>query len=290
MKIILLLFLSLISFISLAQVGYTTTPKYACANSTHDVLVSATNNQTTIPAGFSYTITITLKDNSGTVVKTFSQNYTDGFAVGTTKTYTLDAIAFGAASTWKIGGSVAVSGFGTFPVPDQNYFVKNVPILTITNTNQDLSVVTTIDGYSVRYFLDGDYGTIINESTTGNYTALADGIYTAKAVNYVYISSVLSTCISATPSNGISILVTAIESAQDVSISVYPNPMTSSLTLSSGIPDELTCELYDKNGVALYKNSFKQSEQINVEHFKAGAYVLIIKKDNQKIATYNLVK
>jgi len=290
MKIILLLFLSLISFISLAQVGYNTIPKYACSNSTHDVLVSATNNQMTIPAGFSYTITITLKDNSSTVVKTFSQNYTDGFAVGTTKTYTLDAITFGAVSTWKIGGSVAVSGFGTFPVPDQNYFVKDVPVLTITNTNQDLSVVTTIDGYSVRYFLDGDYGTIINESTTGNYTAIADGLYTAKAVNYVYNSSVLSTCVSAAPSNGINIVITAIEETQDISISVYPNPMSSSITLSSGIPDELTCELYDKNGVVLYKNAFKQSEYIDVEHFKAGAYVLIIKKDNKKIAAYNLIK
>jgi hypothetical protein len=290
MKIILLLFFSLSSFLSVAQVGYSIAPKYACENTTHDIAVSATNNQMTIPAGFSYTVTINVKNNSGTTVKTFSQNYTDGFPVGSTKTYVIEGIAFGAASTWTIGGSVSVTGFGTFPVPDQNYLVKTVPVLTITNTNENLSVVTNIDGYNVRYFLNGDYGTIIDESTTGNYTAVADGIYTAEAVSHIYNTGVPSTCISATPSNGITILVTAIEDAQGVSLSVYPNPMTSSLTISSGIPDELVYELYDKNGVALYKASFKQSEHFNVEHLKAGAYVLIIKKGNKKIAAYNLVK
>ncbi|MBC7487982.1 MAG: hypothetical protein H7282_14670, partial [Cytophagaceae bacterium] len=165
MKSVLFLFFSLITYLSVAQVGYSTLPKYACENSTHDVLVSATNNQMSIPAGFSYTVTITLKNNSGNTVKTFSQTYTDGFTAGTTKTYTLDAVTFGAASTWKIGGSVSIMGFGAFPVPEQNYLVKAVPVLTITNTNRDLSVVTGIDGYSVRYFLDGDYGTIVDEST-----------------------------------------------------------------------------------------------------------------------------
>ncbi len=290
MKSILFLFLSLISVLSFAQVSYSIVPKYACENSTHDVVVSATNNQTSIPAGLSYTVTINVKNNSGAIVKTFSQTYIDGFPAGSTKIYVVDAVTFAAASTWSIGGNVAVSGFGTFPLPDQNYFVKTVPVLTITNTNENLSVVTTIDGYSVRYFLNGNYGSIISESTNGNYTATANGIYTAKAVNYVYNNSVLSTCISAAPSNGINILITAIENAEGVSLLVYPNPMTSYLTLSSEIPDELTFELYDKNGVALYKGSFKQSEHINVEELKAGAYVLIIKKENKKIASYNLVK
>ena len=289
MKSIVLLFLLSISS-AFAQISYSIVPKYACENVTHDIVITATNNQSTIPAGLSYTVNINVKNEVGTTVATFSQTYSDGFPVNSSKTYSIPNVTFGAAATWTIDGSVVVQFAGTFPVPSQNYLVKTLPTLTITNTNQDLSVVTSIDGYSVRYFLNGDYGTIINESTTGNYTATINGIYTAEAVNYVYINSVQSTCVSAAPSNGINIIITAIESAQDVSISVYPNPMTASLTISSGIPDELTYELYDKNGVSLYKSSFKQSEQINVEQCKAGAYVLIIKKDNKKIASYNLVK
>ncbi|MBC7486183.1 MAG: T9SS type A sorting domain-containing protein, partial [Cytophagaceae bacterium] len=172
----------------------------------------------------------------------------------------------------------------------QNYLVKAVPVLTITNTNRDLSVVTGIDGYSVRYFLDGDYGTIVDESTTGNYAAAVDGIYTAKAVNYLYNATVLSTCISPVPSNGISIIATGISTARDVLVSVYPNPMINTLNLSTAITDELSYELYDRKGIMLRKAPFQQEERINVEELKAGVYVLVIKKENKKLGTYTLVK
>jgi hypothetical protein len=291
MKTLILLFLCTISSLGLAQtVSYSIVPKYACENTTHDIVITATNNQQAIPPGITYTVNINVKDNTGTTAKTFSQSYSDGFALNSSKTYTITSVNFGAASTWTIDGSVVVQFVGTFPVPSQNYFVKTVPVLNIINTNKDLSVTTAIDGYSVRYFLDGDYGTVINESTTGNYTAVADGIYTAKAVNYVYISSVPGTCESAAPSNEIQIISTAIEDPQSTSIAVYPNPMTATLTISSGIPDELTYELYDRTGVIVRTAVFKQVDHIDVAELKSGIYMLVLKNKQEKIASYKLAK
>ena len=290
MKTLILLFLLTASYAGFAQVSYSIVPKYACENTTHDIVITATNNQASIPPGANYTVNINVKDNTGTTVKTFSQSYSDGFAMGTSKTYALTNVTFGAASTWTIDGSVVVQFVGTFPVPSQNYYVKTVPILSITNSNRDISTTTTIDGYSVRYFLNGNYTTIINESTTGNYTAVTDGLYTAKAVNYVYKSSVSSTCESASPSNGVMITTTAVEDPQSTSISVYPNPMVATLTISSGIPDQLTYELYDRTGVTILTGVFKQVDNINVADLKSGVYMLVIKNKQEKIASYKLTK
>ncbi len=290
MKKLVLLFLLTISYAGLAQVSYSIVPKYACENATHDVVITATNNQQTIPGGINYTVNINVKDNTGTTVKTFSQSYNDGFPMGTSKTYAITNVTFGTASTWTIDGSVVVQFVGTFPVPSQNYFVKTVPVLTIINNNADISPTVTIDGYSVRYYLDGDYGTIINESTTGNYTAVADGIYTAKAINYIYVSSVASTCESASPSNGVPIVISAVEDPQSSSISVYPNPMAATLTISSGIPDQLTYELHDRTGVTVLTGVFKQVDHIDVADLKSGAYLLVVKNKEEKIASYKLVK
>jgi hypothetical protein len=288
--LLLVLFITISSLGFAQQVSYSIVPKYACANVTHDLVITATNNQSSIPAGFTYTVTLNVKDNQGNTAATFSQSYTDGFANGDSKTYTIPAVTFGAASTWTIDGSVAVQGFGTFPIPSQNYFVKIVPVLSIINNNADISPTTTIDGYSVRYYLNGNYQTIINESTTGNYTAIANGTYTAKAINYVYVSSVLNMCESASPSNGIQITTTAIEDQQSTSISVYPNPMTSTLTISSGIPDELSYDLYDRTGMILRTGVFKQTDHLQVGDLKSGMYMLVLKNKQEKIASYKLVK
>lgn len=291
MKTTLLLLLLTLGYTGFAQsIDYSIVPKYACENVTHDISISVTNNQQTIPASFSYTITINVKNNVGTTVKTFSQAYTDGFPMGTTKTYVVPAVPFGAASTWTIDGSVTVQFAGTFPVPSQNYFVKTVPVLAIIANNKDISPTTTIDGYSVRYYLNGDYGTIINESTTGNYTAVSDGSYTAKAINYVYISSVLNTCESASPSNAVQIISTGIEESQNTSISAYPNPMASTLTITSAIADELTYELYDRTGALVRAALFKEVDNVNVSDLKAGVYMLVVKNKQEKIASYKLVK
>ena len=297
MKKIILSFISFIALsIGIAQaqavVLVPPVPAYGCPGKTHDVTVGVKNNSGfDVPGGYDYTINVTFYDNntSTALAPTNSQTFNDAIPDQTTKTITIPAIPFGVATTC----SVAVSLNYTFPSPGSfstsgTYTVQTPPTLTIQESPAGtVSLTTTLDAaYSTLFYLNADYGTIVNTSTTGSYTPTAVGSYTAKA----FEANSAGGCISSSASNAVSITATPIIEGQNVNISVYPNPITSSVTISTTLSDRLSYELSDMNGTLLRSADFTSAANLNVENLKSGSYVLTIKSNDSKIGYYKLIK
>ncbi|HWZ21736.1 MAG TPA: T9SS type A sorting domain-containing protein [Cytophagaceae bacterium] len=305
MKKLLLLLISIITLstgFAQTYVTFSASPVYGCPNTTHDVNVTVKNvSGINLPAGASsYSFSVTFYDTTGggqTILgSTYtSPTYTDGVANGASKTVTVPNIPFVGAMVCSVYVALNYTyGVpGSFPV-SANYTVQSPPNLTIAeNPTGTVSLTTTLDAaYSTQFYLNGG-SSAVNTSTTGSYTPTVSGTYTAKAYEAYNVNTVPSTvgCISAIPSGPVTISVTtAIIAGQNANVSVYPNPMTSSLTISTGISYKLTYELSDMNGALLRASDFTSVANVNVESLKAGTYLLVVKDNNSKIASYKLVK
>jgi hypothetical protein len=291
MKKLLLLLVSIISCsMAVAQVMMTEpVPKYGCPNVTHDVTIGVKNTSGfNIPAGFSYSVTVTVKNDVGAVIKTNTQNFSQAVANGDTLFVTIPNIPFQGAMTCPVDISLNY----TFPSPGSyntsgTYDVQLPPDLTIQeNPVGTLEVVSpTLDStYSVRYYKNGNYSIVKSETLDGIYAPSSVGDYTAKLFEAV------SHCKSANPSNTVTILVTGIVESKKIDVAVYPNPMAASVTISTGLSTPLSYELLDINGSVLRKADFTSVTNVNVESLKAGSYVLVIKENNERVASYQLVK
>ncbi|HVD98235.1 MAG TPA: T9SS type A sorting domain-containing protein [Cytophagaceae bacterium] len=300
-KLLLLLVLkcSVCSVMMAQAITSTYSPAYGCPNTTHDVTVTITNGATAVPSTAAATVNLTVKADDGTtVLKTATLSLASGLAANASQDFVITAIPFVGAMTCTIEGTIN----GTilipsptppyiplpfpfsYPVPTQNYVVQYPPDLTITSTGNDLSTTTSLDGYSVQYFLDGNYSNVIDQSTTGNYTAAASGSYTAKAYDPV------STCLSANASNAIVANLTAVQKANGVNVSMYPNPVSSVLTIETGLSYLLTYELTDLSGAIVRSGTFEGTGTVNLETMKSGVYMLNIKNDKEQLGSYKLVK
>ncbi len=301
-KIILTLISLLILSTGFAQVTVTPpVPVYGCPFTTHDVSIGAKNN-TGFPLTSPYSIAVTLYDTTGggqiPLAPTNTQNFSaavDNVPNGGTKTVTIPAIPFHGAMTCSVAVVLTYSFpvSGTYPLA-VNYVVKTPPMLNIQESPVGtVSLIAALDpAYSTLFYLNGS-SSVTNTSTTGSYTPAVYGTYTAKAYEAYKVNTVPSTvgCISSMSSNPIPIsFTTAIIDGQNVNVSVYPNPMTSSLTISTGISYKLTYELSDMNGALLRNADFTSVATVNVENLKAGTYVLVVKDNDSKVAYYKLVK
>lgn len=73
-------------------------------------------------------------------------------------------------------------------------------------------------------------------------------------------------------------------------VSVYPNPTTNFIQLSSTTPDlEFTATLYDMNGKQLQQVNYKNRAEINIENEKAGIYILEV-KDKSYCKRWKIIK
>ncbi len=291
MKKALLLFVSLItSLAGIAQITMTEpVPAYGCPNKTHDVTIGVKNTTgVNIPAGFVSNITVTIKDPLGPILKTYSQPYSAAIANGDTAFVTVPNIPFQGAMTCDVDisvnynfpspGSYTTSGTYTVQIP-QTLIIQESPAGTLT-------VINALDSYSVRYYKNANYSIVKDESVTGTYTPTSSGNYTAKAYEPI------SGCKSATASNSITISVTAgiMDGKNTIDVSVYPNPIASSVTISTGHATALSYEILDITGSVLIKADFTSVTNVSVENLKPGSYVLLIKENNERVATYQLVK
>lgn len=282
-KLILLLLLAVTS-VGYSQIAVSINPAIGCPNTTHNVSVSITNNMGAgAPAGIPYTITITVKDDATNVLQTFTQTYADGFASGATKTYVVTAIPFAGPMVCVVTANVSVPTFSINQTQNYNYSVANPPVVVIEESSGTLTLSTPANGYSVQYFLDGS-STAINESANGIYTPTTSGSYTAAAYDPA------SGCISPSVSNAITVTVTGVKDANTIDVSVYPNPMTSAVTIKTVETEELSYDLVDLNGKVVRTAVFSSSTVMNAEGLQAGTYVLTISKKGAKVASYKLVK
>jgi hypothetical protein len=266
-------------------------PKYGCPNTTHDVTLGIINSYPiTIPAN-SYTITITIFNDMAVqfhnVVMTNTPEIPSSTAGGQVDII-IEDVTFQAEMTCslsiKIDYTYPTSGSYTTPA---SYDVQYPPTLTITeNPTGTLDVTNTLEGVdSVRYYLNANYASFEDESTSGTFTPSVSGSYTAKA----YEPN--TGCISVAASNAVTITATTgILDTKIVNVSVYPNPMASSITITTPLSNKLHYQLADMNGMVVRSADFTSTTNVNVESLKTGSYILTVRDNHQKIASYKLVK
>jgi hypothetical protein len=300
MKKLLLLLSCVVGYTIVSAQSYSSSPAVGCPNATHDLTFTITNGGTAVPSSMMYTVTLNVKTNVPTTLKTFTQNYNDGFAANETKSFVIEDVPFEGPMTCTVDGNISwvmmmmgpPPNFTQMPmvmyiyIPAQDYTVAYPPTLTITETAGEINNSTSLNGYSVRYYLNGDYNTYVEQSTTGNnFTPANNGSYTAKAYDLI------SSCVSEDPSNAIMITTTAVKgSTKTNEVSVYPNPVVSSVTIETEISSPLSYVLSDLNGTVVRNASFERTGQVNMEELKSGAYILTIKNEKENIASYKLTK
>ncbi len=298
MKKLLLLCMSCLSSVAMAQISTSVSPTVACPNSTQDVTVSVTNNSAYSISGMMVTVRLNVKSNTSSILGSYNGN-PGTINSGETRQFIIEDVAFEGAMTCTIDGSIETMTMGppmmpggapmpmiaTYPISAQNYTVEYPEDLTILQTGAVLSVTTAVPtDLTVRYYLDADYATTIDESTTGSYTPTADGSYTAKLYDASY------SCFSENASNAIVIAATSVTTAFGYSVSVFPNPVTSFVTVETGTAASLSFELSDLNGKQLQSGSIESKGIISMENLKAGVYQLMLKNGKDQIASYKLVK
>ncbi len=290
-KIILILLCLAMTYAGFSQTLTTPNPPFGCPNTTHDVTLGVTNN-TAVGIPFtpsSYSISVQVFDDNDDEIYTDTQTFSDVIAAGTSKYITFEdvpfegpmlcSLSFTIAHAMLPGGAITLEG---------NYTVQYPPTLSVTeNPSGTVEVQTAVDNaYDIHYFLDGNYTTPANASGATTYTPTVSGSYTAKA----YEST--TGCYSAAASNALNITVlsTSVKNGQKADIAVYPNPIASSLTISTGLSSQMTYELADMNGAIVKSGSFTSTANVNVETLKSGTYLLTVKDQQDNIASYKLVK
>jgi hypothetical protein len=290
-KIIFALLLLLTISTGYSQIEVTTSPQYGCPNTTHNVNVIVTNNSSySIPPGVSYTINVTVQTTAPvTTIGTFSQSYTDGFGTGTanSKTYIV-SVAFQGPMDCDVSGTLTIPSFPPNPliIPySTQYTVQNPADVTLTESPAGTLLVASVpSNHEIRFYLDGS--STHTSQTSGSYTPTTSGSYTAKAYELT------STCLSENPSNAVVITVvpTDVRDGQSANVSVYPNPIASTVTITTVLSNKLSYELSDLNGSVVRSADFRTNTNINVENLKPGSYILTVRDNNQKVASYKLVK
>jgi dienelactone hydrolase len=151
----------------------------------------------------------------------------------------------------------------------------NAPVIT-----QSGAVLTSTPASTYQWYWNGS---IIPGATAQNYTTTAPG-------NYYVMVTYYNTC--PYPSNTISVLSTGIiSSVDDINVLVFPNPVSSilSIVIENGetgkalitIKNVLGQKLFEKQVDVLINQ--KQQESISVSEFESGIYFVEITVGNSKV-------
>jgi len=133
------------------------------------------------------------------------------------------------------------------------------------------SVITSSVNYSKNNegSISFAIGEFVSETIQGENVILTQGFYQSK------------------------LLATQIDKiiASEINVTVYPNPIKDVLKLQCNLQDDLNYELFNLNGISLI-NGIIQANEMNISfhHIPAGTYLLAIKKENQMIEHFKIVK
>lgn len=73
--------------------------------------------------------------------------------------------------------------------------------------------------------------------------------------------------------------------------SIYPNPSSEEINIKTNDFNNTSYTLYDLNGKVVLQNILNQNiSTIKVNHLAPGKYILSLRKDNQLLKTFNLIK
>ena len=82
-----------------------------------------------------------------------------------------------------------------------------------------------------------------------------------------------------------------LEELNDLSIELFPNPVTDELTIKTKEYDGLRFQLVDNSGrIVLFDQLTSEEHQLNVSQLAAGEYHLRINSSTNNIGTYQLIK
>lgn len=85
--------------------------------------------------------------------------------------------------------------------------------------------------------------------------------------------------------------LTSIESIDEISFQVFPNPTSDYLTITSSIQEPITALLVNNNGQEIKSVNITKSVKMNIADLPNGIYfVRIISKDNEIMTISKLVK
>ena len=85
-------------------------------------------------------------------------------------------------------------------------------------------------------------------------------------------------------------LVAANEISDFEKITIFPNPFENYTTIRSENESEKTIELFDCQGISVFKSSFKSEINIDTENLKQGIYFIKIKNENRVETVCKIVK
>lgn len=85
--------------------------------------------------------------------------------------------------------------------------------------------------------------------------------------------------------------VESISEAQDIAVSIFPNPTSDGVTLQRDYTDKpLSVELYSADGRKLETSAWETSTmRLDMSRYAVGAYILKVNADN-RISTYKITK
>lgn len=131
-------------------------------------------------------------------------------------------------------------------------------------------VVTT--GGASNKKIQGSVEYSIGEIATSTYSNSNGSIHEGVIQDYISITS-------------------DIVQIENISIQVFPNPVTSKLTVDVDSPQDFIYSVYDISGNLLETNAFATHTELDFQSKAQGTYILkILDKNSDKINSYSIIK
>ena len=173
---------------------------------------------------------------------------------------------------------------------------QNAPTYTLHKFNSAQQTIEWAKNYTVNLPLQnpGD-SLLVSNSGAQNLTVMNDGGYvftgTFSYMNEIYPWIIRTDACGDEVYNGCTVLGVA-DSKATATISAYPNPTSSNLTIQLPNNDNWTVRLYNMNGqvVSTEKINGNNRLYLNLQNFTSGLYTVQAMNDNGKVYTEVVVK
>lgn len=161
------------------------------------------------------------------------------------------------------------------------------PVPGITTSGNIITSSNVYTPYKIRYKLDGvdQFNEPNDEGSSYNFTPVQSGAYTA----YSYLENENDYCTSII-SNTLNFTVTSVSESADINVSIYPNPVLSTINIQTGTGKLLHYELINSGGMVLCESDFVKETVLNADLLTPGKYVIRVKDDVGNTSSYILLK
>jgi hypothetical protein len=253
---------------------------YVCPGKQSNLSVSVGNGQenTSIPADASFTATA----GGNNVVTGILEEPLDYYS------YLVidfpEMITFNGTLTYMV--QINIPGGQSWSITG-NINANEPPVPTIAASGNIITGSNVYAPYKIRYKLNGvdQFNELNDQGASYNFTPSQSGTYTA----YSYLENQDDYCTS-TISNTLNFTVTSVSESAEINVSVYPNPVLSTINIKTGMGKLLHYELVNSSGIVLCESDFLKETVLNADHLTPGTYVIRVKDDAGNASSYTLLK